>query len=505
MAGETLPSWVAGRDAERPALEAGGARLDYGGLRRVVGDLAARLAAAGLAPGDRALLVLPSGPEQLVALLAVGSLGGVAVPLDARSGAARLAHVAEATAPRLGLVGEEGPSPPGVESLPLSLDLRGPEVRVAGERLAATGQGAAGPRPGPGDPALIRFTSGSTGRPKGVVLTHGQQLGTARTLSRVFRLAEDHRELMVASMAYSGGWQRVAATLVAGGCVAWPETGPLSVPGLLEDLEGLGATGFFSPPPLVRLVLATPEARTRPALAGCRCIEIGSAAIAAEELGRLLDLAPAARVFVHYGLTECSRALILDARAHPSKLGSVGLPAPGVEVEVRDAAKRPLPAGRPGRIFLRGPQLARAYWEGPGRERPLGDWLATGDRGVLDADGFLTFLGREDDRINAGGHSFHPAEVERELGPVDGVASYLVVGVPDPRGVLGEVPVVLVVAAGGPGDGRGALLAAARCRLPPHMVPRRALAVAELPLTASGKPDRRRAAALFDASPGDEP
>ena len=80
---------------------------------------------------------------------------------------------------------------------------------------------------------------------------------------------------------------------------------------------------------------------------------------------------------------------------------------------------------------------------------------------------------------------------------MEGVASYLVLGIPDPNGMLGELPVALVVGAGGAGDERRALLGAARRRLPPHMVPRRVLSVPELPLTASGKPDRRRAAGLF--------
>jgi acyl-CoA synthetase (AMP-forming)/AMP-acid ligase II len=344
---------------------------------------------------------------------------------------------------------------------------------------------------------LILFSSGSTGRPKGVVLDHRHLLATARNLSTVFGLGPDHRELIICPLCHSDGWQRCAATWLAGGCVV-PSEGMLSVHGLLEDVARLGITGFFTPPPLVRLLFRLGPERLRAGLATCRSIELGSAPLAASELDQLCALVPEARVFFHYGLTECSRAVILDARAHPDKRGTVGRPAPGVELAIVGENRRRLATGQSGEIYLRGPQLARGYWGEPAldRERFCDGWLATGDHGVLDGDGFLTLLGRRDDLITCGGHHYFPAEVELQLGPQDGVVDYLVAGVPDPQGLLEQVPWAFVV----PRDPRDwtpqAFLREARRRLPSHMIPRQVVAVRALATGPSGKPDRRRTAQL---------
>jgi len=486
---------VASGPSDRCAVQKGALGVSYAELFGLVETTAARLLAAGVRPGDRVLVMFPNGVEPVVAVLAVGWLGAIAVPVDWQTPAAGLGYVIDQTGPRLALVDAAAPAPPGVRSVGLRI--------AASDRTAQFTPGAhttAGGRAPvrPDQAAFIRFTSGSTGRPKGVVLSHAQQLWTARTLSQLFGLTQDHRELLLVSMALSGGWQRVAATLLGGGCVLIAE-GPLSVTGLLEQAATLRATGFFTPPPLLRLLLASPVAPVQSALTGCRSIEIGSAAVSATELQRLMALLPRARVFVHYGLTECSRAVILDACSHPHKLHTAGRPAPGVSLSIRDTGGETLPCHQAGQIFVRGPQLAQGYWNQPelSAQRFSAGWLATGDYGSVDGDGFLSLLGRRDDLINCGGRSFFPAEVEQALGSLAGIEQYLIAGVPDPRGVLQEVPWAFVVPSDPAGWSAEALLARARQCLPPHMVPRWTVTVPALPLTASGKPDRRRTVELY--------
>jgi acyl-CoA synthetase (AMP-forming)/AMP-acid ligase II len=387
--------------------------------------------------------------------------------------------------------------PAGIATSRLSVDHGAAAVSFSPWPSPRTQRGA--PPPVTADcAALILFTSGSTGEPVGVTLKHRHLTWTARALAAAFELDADHRELIVAPLAHSGAWQRAAATLVGGGCVAFWNGLP-SVVGILEEIERLEVTGFFTAPPLLRTILAAPRGVVGRGLRRCRSIEIGSAAVSPTELRLLLELAPGARVFVHYGLTECSRAAILDVRAHPDKLDTVGRCLPGVEVAIRDAEGRDLPRGRRGRICLRGPQAAESYWARPELERNRrGDaWLETKDHGALDAEGFLKFLGREDDMINSGGYSFFPAEVEMEIGVVENVAQYVVAGVADPRGILEQVPWAFVVPVDAERWHPRDFLSIARERLPAHMIPRRVVCVAELPLTASGKPDRRRAVAMY--------
>lgn len=123
-------------------------------------------------------------------------------------------------------------------------------------------------------------------------------------------------------------------------------------------------------------------------------------------------------------------------------------------------------------------------------------WLATGDYGIVDDDGFLSYLGREDDMINTGGYSFFPAEVEAELRSLEGVR-FIIAGVPDTQGVLGSVPWAFVVPDHHEAWSPKELLSLARRRLPAHMIPRRVVCIPNLPLTGSGKYDRHRTVDLY--------
>ncbi len=475
--------------ASRPALCSGAQNLTYADLVALVAALAEALDFLGVGPGQRVLVRLPDSPEHVIAMLALLSLGATAVPQHPAGGRQRLALAAEEVRPFLCLLPPGEEPPPGLNGHSLEFDFFA-GLSLDGHPLEIGGRTLPVPAWEEQAVAMIRFSSGSTGRPKGALLSHGQLLWSARTLSEVFGLGSTHRELLLASMAYSGAWQRLVATFHAGGCAILFQ-GPPAVPAILEEIRQRQAEGFYTPPPLVRMLLRDDPERVRKAMAGCRTLEIGSAPLNAAELEQLLALLPGARIFVHYGMTECSRAVILNARAHPERLHTVGRPAPGVEVRVVDARGRDLPAGRAGEIFVRGPQLALGYLNGIGGQAFRDGWLASGDHGMLDEAGFLTFLGRADDRINCGGHSFFPAEAEAELGPVAGVRALLVAGVPDPRGVLEQVPWAFVVPDGVREWSPASLLKQARSRLPAHMVPRGVTLLEELPLTASGKPDRR--------------
>jgi fatty-acyl-CoA synthase len=271
---------------------------------------------------------------------------------------------------------------------------------------------------------------------------------------------------------------------------------------MLDMLDIYQATGFFTPPPLVHMLLSSPASKVRAALQGCRSIEIGSAAVMADELQAFLALVPNARVYVHYGLTECSRAVVLDTTSYPDKLATVGRPVSGVEIMIADEAGRPLPGMHNGQILLRGPQLTSGYWQQPdlNRQRFVDGWLLTGDYGFIDDEGFLTLRGRHDDLINCGGHCYFPDEVEQALGTPAGLEQYLIVGITDPRGVLQQVPWAFVVPVNADEWSPGDFLALARTHLPAHMVPRQVVVVPRLPLTPSGKPDRRETVKLYAPS-----
>lgn len=467
--------------SEQVALRWDDRSLDYGGLIAAVRELAEGLCGAGVVPGDRVVLALRNSAEYVVGFFAVVAAGAIAVPVDPQVGAERLRAVVEEVRPRLGL------------------QLEGHAVAIAGTawhslRLAIGGLvaptlGSRAPLPvvAGEDEACMLFSAGSTGRPKGVLLRHRQLRAIAGTLVGVIGMGPGHRDLILSPMTHSGGWQRVAATLLAGGTVV-VFTGMFSIAALADDVERFAISGFFTAPPVLRAILRAGPGKFAAAAASLRSIEIASAPVSAAELEQLAALFPAIDIYLQYGLSECSRAVILDVRRYPEKMHTVGLPTAGVEVAIRGADGGMLGVDEEGEILLRAPQRSDRYWGGVALAAE--EWLATGDHGVIDGQGFLALRGRRDDMINCGGNSYFPAEVERLLGELPGVTEYLVAGVADRQGVLGQVPWIFVVA-GAAGWSVGEFMRTARARLPAHMVPREVVQVPAIATAAGGKPSRR--------------
>ncbi len=487
-----LGRW-AEQDPTRPAIEARGQVLSYGEVARLVRCVAGLLRAHGVGRSDRVLLQFSNSVEHVVSLIATTALGALAVAVPA-AGPDRLRYIADLTQPRLCLYGDGVAVADGVPRYLLRVDLADPETFG----LANLGVLEPLPRVEATDSALILFSSGSTGRPKAVVLRHKQLLATSRNLSAACDLRPGHRDLVIAPMPHSGGWQRVAATLYAGGCLVIPDPG-IPPQALLELLPAREIHGAFFPSTMLRLLLRVGEAALRESLRTVRSIELGSTTVAPSELRLLRDLVPGGGVFLYYGLTECSRATILSVRAHPAKCETVGRPTPGVEIQISDPGGHAVPVGDRGEIWLRGPQQTDSYFGRPDldQERFCGGWLRTGDHGQVDADGFLRFLGRTDDMITCASYHFFPAEVETELGRVPGVSEYIVVGVSDPTGLLGEMPHAFVLPENAEAWAPGSFLGYARSRLPAHMTPRAAIPVREFPLTPTGKIDRKATVELY--------
>jgi long-chain acyl-CoA synthetase len=165
--------------------------------------------------------------------------------------------------------------------------------------------------------------------------------------------------------------------------------------------------------------------------------------------------------------------------------GTVGLPVPDTEIRVVDDAGAPLPAGEPGEVCIRGPQVMTGYKDRPDETADVlvDGWLHTGDIGVLDADGYLAIVDRKKDMLIYKGYNVYPRELEELLFRQPGVAGAAVVGRPDP--VAGELPVAFVVAPGiADGD---ALLAAVNEQVTPYKRLRELHLVEAIPVSAAGK------------------
>jgi acyl-CoA synthetase (AMP-forming)/AMP-acid ligase II len=193
---------------------------------------------------------------------------------------------------------------------------------------------------------------------------------------------------------------------------------------------------------------------------------------------------------------------ILDEPNAAERLSSVGFPFPDTRVRVVDADGGVLPVGQAGEIVVRSDSMFRGYWQdAAATQATLRDgWCRTGDMGRLDERGLLYLMDRKKDVIISGGENIYSPEVEDAVSAVDGVAACAVVGVPDDK--WGEAVCAVVVPRGGASPTLEMVQEGVRQRLARYKVPRRLVLVADLPVLASGKVDKKRLRAELKAAAG---
>ncbi|WP_229023121.1 non-ribosomal peptide synthetase [Actinomarinicola tropica] len=470
-------------DLVLPHLEAGGAHaavitgereVSWSDLGHLVPRLASALAERGAGPGDRIVMAL-DGVEGVEILLACWWLGAVPVPQGERQPATKLAEIAERTEARLVL------HPADVAAL---VD-------------DAAGRAPLGRRDLDGsDPAYILFTSGSTGRPKGVVISH--RALRASTDARLAWYDETPGTcLQLHDMAFDAAMATVTWYLAVGGTlVTVHHEDRLDLP-LLADLIDRHSIGKIAlVPSHHRALLQSVEPGRLPSL---RLVAMGGEAVAPSLVELHRSRVPGARLVNEYGPTECTVWTVAHectAEDEQREVVPIGRPIPGTVVRVADPRGRPVPRGAIGELLLGGHLLGEGYLDEPeqtaqrfvvhdGRR-----WYQTGDRVRWSTDGELEFHGRVDDQLKLRGYRIEPGEVEQVLVEDESVVRAKVGAVELAAGA--PVLAAWVQPAGGATVSATDLLAACRTRLPEWMVPAHLVVVDEMPLTTSGKVDRRR-------------
>jgi fatty-acyl-CoA synthase len=471
--------WIAAHAAgtpDAPALRFEGRRIPYAALAHDVEARAATLAAQGIGRGDRIAFLGANHPAQIVLLAACARLGAVQVPLNWRLAPPELGYILAdsgaravyATAEMAGLAARA--APPGCV-------VQDAEARSA---TATTAPPEAGT---PLDPLLLVYTSGTTGRPKGAVLDQRALEANARHGIALHGLTAADRVLTVLPMFHVGGLNiQTTPALMAGAEVLLHPR--------FEPAAFLAACAADRPS-LSLLVPAVMEALVaHPGWAGADLSSLRAIGAGSSEVPiALIEAFHAHGVPVQqvYGATETGPIAIAQTREEAlAAPGSIGRPVPGTEARIMGPDGTPRPAGEAGEIEVRGPNLARGYWNAPEATaaafRP-GGWFATGDIAVRDREGRYWFRDRRTHVIISGGENIYPAEVERVLRGAPGVREGVVCGRPDPR--WGEVPVAVVVP--GPGFDAAAVLRHFDGQLARFKHPRAVVTVEALPRTALGK------------------
>ena len=487
-----VADWLGNRARRRPSWPAlvapDGAMVPYGLLEERVALLAARLRARGLGRGDRVLALLPAGVALVELLHACTRTGVVLAPFDPRASADEAERAAACVRPRLvvaALVAADAAraasplhgadvSLVAPDAAPLADDPRDGAARVPD----------AAPRIDLAAPHTVVFTSGTTGRPRGVVLSAGNHLASARAAAVRLGAGQDDRWLACLPLHHVGGLAVLLRAVIAGGTVVLQRG--FDPPAVARALREDGVTQLSLVPTTLRRLVDLPGA----APCALRVLLLGGArsdrALVETARTRGWPVAPT------YGLTETG-SQIVTARPDDEVSGDgfVGAPLDGTQVRVVAPDGRTARAGEAGVITVRGATVALGTLADDGTIAPLAPdgWLRTADRGVLDADGCLTVLGRADDVIVSGGENVAPEEVEAALLDHPAVADAGVAGVPDAE--WGQVVCAWIVPRAGGTPTLAELRDGCSARLARHKLPRRLVLVASLPRTPSGKLKRR--------------
>jgi acetyl-CoA synthetase len=478
--------------------------ITYGWLRETSNRLANVLRAHGIARGDRVAILLPQAPEVAASHIAIYKLGAVALPLavlfgvDAlsfrlqNSGAAALITSAQGVE-RIAEIRNVLPD----LKLVLSLDGEADGALDFAASLARASSDFTPVDTAADDPAMMVYTSGTTGQPKGAL--HGH-----RVLIGHFPGVETHHDFFPqpgdriwtpADWAWAGGLLNVLLPSLHYGVPVvarrMEKFDPEDAYALMARLKIRNA---FIPPTALRMLRAARNPQGRHDIK-MRSIGSGGESLGAEtyEWGKS---AFGLTINEFYGQTECNLVLSACGALGVSKAGAIGKPVAGHSVAVIDRDGHPLRAGEPGQIAVKRPDpvMFLEYW-GNGqatRDKFIGDWMTTGDQGVLDDEGYISFVGRDDDVITSAGFRIGPGEIEDCLIRHPAVALAAVIGKPDP--LRTEIVKAFIVLKKGhtPSDALASdIQSFVKTRLSGHEYPREVAFIDAMPMTTTGKVIRR--------------
>jgi len=471
----SIPDERALQDPTGACIADGRQELDNAGFAERVSAAAGLFAAAGLRPGSVLAVMLPNRVELIISMFAAWRLGAAVTPVN--------------------------PALTGPEAR-YQIDDAGATLVVADEVAAATlGDGSyqiigldhvntAAPSPvppalvtDPGALALLIYTSGTTGRPKGVMLDHANVSATAQIIVGWFQMAADTRCLLVLPLFHVNGIMvSIVSPLLAGGSTVIADRFHAGT--FWSTVEKARPTFFSAVPAIYALLLSQPGAQ--PDTRSLRFVICGAAPMPSQLIAEFEERFGVPMV-EGYGLSECTVACTLNPLDGVRKAGTVGVPMPGIDVQVVDETDRLLPAGEVGEVVVRGPNVMRGYFGRPEESAKVlrGGWLHTGDVGRFDADDYLTLVDRIKDMIIRGGENIYPKEIENVLHAHPAVLEAAVVGQPDP--VFGEQPVAFVALRPGFDASPEELIEHCRQLLARYKVPRAAYLEEILPKNAVGK------------------
>jgi len=478
--------------------------ITYGWLRDTSNRLANALRAHGISRGDRVSILLPQSPEVAAIHIAIYKLGAVALPLAVLFGVDALSYRLENSGAKALITNAWGVERIAeirneLSALKLVLSLDGPSDGALGfaDELSRASSDFAPVDTSPDDPAMMVYTSGTTGQPKGAL--HGH-----RVLIGHFPGVETHHDFLPqpgdrlwtpADWAWAGGLLNVLLPGLHYGVPVvarrFEKFDPEEAFALMARAQIRNA---FIPPTALRMLRAAPNPKGRYAI-NMRSIGSGGESLGAEtyEWGKS---AFGLVINEFYGQTECNIVLAACNAIGVSKAGAIGKPVAGHTVGIIDNDGNELKPGETGQIAVKRPDpvMFLEYWGKPEatRDKFIGDWMTTGDQGVMDDEGYVSFVGRDDDVITSAGFRIGPGEIEDCLIRHPAVALAAAVGKPDAlRTEIVKAFIVLKKGFAASDTLASDIQGFVKTRLSAHEYPREVAFIDDMPMTTTGKVIRR--------------
>ena len=463
-------------------------------LNEMARRFASGLKSLGIGKGDHVVVSMPNSPEVFTCFQAIWRIGAVIVPIMFLLGENETRYIldhsdAKAVITSKDLLEKIKNACRGIAHIKQLIVLGGEdkEGQVEFHGLLNSSE----PEPDfeemkESDVALMIYTSGTTGQPKGVMLSHSNLYQNAVATWEASEADKSETTILCLPLAHSFG----VVVMNSGFCSPFKDSfgvlmswfDPQEVFRLIEKYR---ATQFIGVPTMYQILLNHPAAEKYDTGSLQRCSI--SAAPVTEELYRAFTAKFNCDMYEGYGLTEASPAVAVERRNMPRKMGSTGIPMPGVEVKIFDHEDNELPTGEQGEIVVKGPNVMLGYYKRPYEtaETLRNGWLHTGDVGYRDEDGYLFITDRIKDMIIKGGYNIYPSEIEGCLEEHPGVGEISVIGIADEK--YGEEIVAFIVKTPGQELAEETVIEFAKSKMTPFKAPSQVKFIEGLPKSLVGK------------------
>jgi long-chain acyl-CoA synthetase len=518
LLGEALLN-SAKNDPDKTAIIVKGKSYSYAQLKTSAENFAYHFIRSGLGKGDRVAIYLENSWEAVVSIYGATLAGAAFLMINPQTKSDKLKFILNDSGAKFlvtsaVLQNEFLPAAENVSTVQ--------EMIVVGDPLQFSAEWQGGlidfemavskietpptlPNIIPNDLAALIYTSGSTGFPKGVMMTHQSMVFASWSLIQYLRLSENDRIILLLPLAFDYGLYQLLMSVTIGGTLI-VEQSFIFWASIRETIEKYKPTVFPGIPTIYAMLIEFAK-KNKIVFDFVEKITNTAAHLSAELIPDLKNIFPNALIFKMYGLTECKRVCYLEPELIDIKPGSVGKAIPGTEVFLLSPEGDTVAPGEPGILHIRGPHVMLGYWNRedlsnemlkPGK-LPGEKILCSNDWFKMDEDGFLYFLGRNDDIIKTRGEKVSPVEVENTIYAIEGVKEVVVMGVPDK--VMGESIMAVVTLNDGSQLSEKMIHRACMKHLESFMVPGKIFLLQEMPKSPNGKIDKKELKKIVQNEP----